>query len=119
MSIENLKEYARRCAAEPELRDSARALGASDIGSHIEHAANLGLDWTEDDMVAFRKEVLDAEGDFDSLSEEELEQIAGGAALVGIAIAAAVAAATGAVVAGGVAGTTAGGVSSAAGHGGW
>ncbi len=119
MSVENLKEYARRCAAEPELRDSAKALGASDIGGHIQHAADLGLDWTEDDMIAFRKEVLDAEGDFDSLTEEELEQIAGGAALVGIAIAVAVAATTGAVVGGLAAGATAGGVTSTTGSNPW
>ena len=76
MSVENLKEYARRCATEPELCAVARELGASDIEGHIRHAAGLGLDWTMNDMVAFRKEVIDAEHGFDGLTEEEMEQIA-------------------------------------------
>ena len=79
MSLENLKEYARRCATEPELRAVARELGASDLEGHIRQAAGLGLDWTMDDMNAFRKEVFDAEDGFDGLTDEELEEIAGGA----------------------------------------
>ena len=82
MSVENLKEYSRRCAEEPELRARAKALGISDVEGHIQEAGSLGLHWTMDDMVALRKELVDAEGEFEDLSEDELEQIAGGAVTV-------------------------------------
>ena len=120
MSIENLKEYARRCATEPELRAKAKALGMGDAEGHMREAAALGLDWTVDDMIAFRKEVLD-DGSLGELSEEDLEQIAGGAvtataALAGMAVAAAVG---GAVVGGVAVGAAVGGGVVAAGQGGW
>ncbi len=116
MSIENLKEYARRCAAEPELRAKAKEIGMSDIDEHMRHAESLGLDWTSDDMIAFRRETIDAEGDLEDLNEEELEQVAGGAVTATAAVAASVA--TVALAgAGAVAGAT--GSASAAGDGGW
>ena len=118
MSLENLKEYARRCASEPELRARAKDIGVSDIEEHMRHAGSLGLDWTMDDMLAFRKEVVDAEGDQD-LSEEELEKVAGGVvtatgAIVGLAVGVGVGVAIGAGVGG-----VAAGVGAAAGKGGW
>ncbi|MCY4431908.1 MAG: hypothetical protein OXC11_16165 [Rhodospirillales bacterium] len=91
MSLEHLKEYARRCAMEPELRAEAKALGLQDIDGHIRHAGNLGLDWTADDMVAFRKEVIDAGGELEDLSEEELERVAGGVVTTTAVVASAVA----------------------------
>ena len=121
MSIENLKEYARRCATEPELRARAKALGLSDIEGHIREAGSLGLDWTSDDLDAFRKEVIDAEGDLDDLSEEELEQVAGGivssTAALAVGVAVGVGVGAGVVVGGVVAGATAG--ASVAGNAGW
>ena len=91
MSVENLKEYARRCAAEPELKEKAMALGMADMEGHMRHAESLGLDWTMDDMAAFRKEVLDAHGDIEGLDEEDLEAVTGGAAsLTALAVAGAV-----------------------------
>ena len=111
MSVENLKEYARRCATEPELRARAKALGLEDAEGHMREAAALGLDWTMDDMVAFRKEVLDDENVASELSEEELERVAGGlvsATAALIAVAAGVSA--GVVVGGAAAGGTAAGV---------
>ena len=80
MSTENLKEYARRCATEPELLARAKEFGLTDMDKHMRYAESLGLDWTTGDLAAFRKEVIDAEGDFDDLSEEELEQVAAWAA---------------------------------------
>jgi predicted ribosomally synthesized peptide with nif11-like leader len=74
MSIENLKEYARRCAADPALREKAKALGASNVDGQIGHATVLGLPWTRADLDAFRKE-MEADGE---LTEEDLEQVAGG-----------------------------------------
>ena len=82
MSVENLKEYARRCATEPELKEKAMALGMSDMEGHMRHAESLGLDWTVDDMTAFRKEVLDSHGDIEGLDEEDLESVTGGAVTV-------------------------------------
>ncbi len=105
MSVENLKEYARRCAAEPELRAKAKEIGMSDMDEHMRHAESLGLGWTLDDMVAFRKEMIDDQGDLEDLSEEDLEQVAGG-----VVTATAVAVAGSVAVIGGVA---------AAGDGGW
>ena len=108
MSVENLKEYARRCAAEPNLRAKAKEIGLSDMDEHMRHAESLGLDWTRGDLADFRKEVIDAEGDLEDLSEQDLEQVAGGAVTATVALAVAVvgisagatAAAGGAVAAG-------------------
>ena len=121
MSVENLKEYARRCASEPELRARAKDIGVSDAEEHMRHAGSLGLDWTMDDMLAFRKEMVDAEGELEELSEEELEQIAGGmltisAVAIGVAVGAAVA---GGVVAGSATAAAVGGGVTAATGGGW
>ena len=99
MSVENLKEYARRCAAEPELRARARAIGTEDMEAHQRHAASLGLDWTMDDMLAFRKEVTGVQGESDMLTEEDLDQVAGGVAMVtGIVVGIVAGIAAGAVV---------------------
>lgn len=110
MSVENLKEYVRRCATEPELRAKARVLEG--LEPHIEHSESLGLEWTADDMTAFRKEVIDAEEDLADLTEEELEQVAGGIAAATVAAAVAVGAAVGTTVAAIGAGLAAGRVGS-------
>ncbi len=78
MSVENLKEYARRCTAEPELRAKAKEIGMSDMDEHMRHAESLGLAWTRGDLAAFRKEVIDDQGDLEDLSQEDLEQVAAG-----------------------------------------
>ncbi|MCY4431906.1 MAG: Nif11-like leader peptide family RiPP precursor [Rhodospirillales bacterium] len=119
MSLDNLKEYARRCATEPELRAQAKALGTSDIDGHIRHAGSLGLDWTAEDMVTFRKEVIDAGGELEELSEEELEQVAGGVVAVTIAAVVGASAAVATVVTGAAVGSTVAGSVTAAGTGGW
>lgn len=124
MSVENLKEYARRCATEPELRERAKAIGVrtmGDLEKHMEHASALGLEWNEHDMAAFRKEVVDADGDYEDLTEEELEQVAGGlvtavatvAMIVGFTVGAGVAVGAGAGAAAGA------GATAAASGGGW
>ena len=120
MSVENLKEYARRCATEPELRAMAKEFGMGDMDQHMRQARRLDLDWTRDDLVAFRKEAIDAEGDLDDLGEEELEQVAGGVitttGIVAVSVAVGIVAGVGAGV---VAGTAAGGTATASGDGGW
>jgi len=74
MSVENLKEYARRCATDPELRAKAKEIGATDLDGQIAHAASMGLNWSKEDMVAFQEEM---QGDGE-LSEEDLDKVAGG-----------------------------------------
>ena len=122
MSVENLKEYARRCANDSELRAKAKAIGLTDMDAHMRQSRSLDLDWTQSDMAAFRKEMIDAEGDLDDLSEGELEQIAGGvvSAVAAVVVGTAVAVGVGAgVAAGAAAGSAAGGTSAASGDGGW
>ncbi len=119
MSLANLKEYAMRCANEPELRDRAKAIGIADVDEHMRHAESLGLDWTIDDMIAFRKEVIDADDDFSYLTEDELEQVSGGVFSCTAAIAISVGVGVG-IAAGVGAGAAAGaGAATAAGDGGW
>ena len=113
MSLENLKEYALRCANEPELRETAKTIGMTDIDGQMRYAESLGLEWTMEDMAALRKEAIgDSEDGLEDLSEEELEQIAGGVVSVSAVVAGAVAAGLAAAAVVGVAGAgtaTAGG----------
>lgn len=122
MSLLDLKEYARRCGSDPELRENAKAIGIENIDEHIRVAAEMGLNWTWSDLKAFQKELSDAQESLEDLSEEELEQVAGGAfsaTLVGsLVVGAVVGAAVGGVAAGAAAGAAAG-TSAAAGGGGW
>lgn len=120
MSLDNLQEYARRCATDPDLRAAARAIGMTDMEEHMRHAGSLGLDWTRADLVAFRKEVIgdDEVDDLVDLTEEELERVAGGAVAASLAAAVMVSGVVGAGVAQ-VAATAAVGGATAAGRGGW
>ena len=68
MSLENLKEYALRCANEPELRETVKAIGMTDLEGQMRYAESLGLEWTMDDMAALRKEVTSSE---DGLEESQ------------------------------------------------
>ena len=91
----------------------------TDVEEHRRHAKSLGLDWTPDDLVAFRREVIDSEEDLMDLTEEELERVAGGIAATTVAVAVGVGAAVGAGVGAAVVGTAAGGAAAGAGGGGW
>ena len=120
MSVEHLKEYVRRCATEPELREKAKALGMADLEQHMAYAESLGLEWSADDMLAFRKEAIEADGGLEDLSEEDLVEVAGGGvsttAVVVLGVAAGAAAG---VVAGGAVGGGVGAGVAAAVSGGW
>ena len=112
MSVENLKEYARRCASEPELAAEAKAIGLEDLEGQMRYAGSLGLEWTEDDLAAFRRDVVGAEGELEDIGDEELSTVAGGimtvtAAIVAGAVAGGVAAGAVAATAGAVATTQA------------
>lgn len=119
MSLENLKEYARRCATDPELLAAVKTIGMTDIEEHMRHAGSMGLDWTRDDLVAFRKEVTDDDmDDLVDLTEEELERVAGGAVAASLVAAVVVGAAVGGGLGAVAVGGAVGGVT-AAGKGGW
>ena len=119
MSVENLKEYARRCAADPELRAVAKDIGLGDVDEHMRHAGSMGLDWDRGDLVEFRKELGDGE-DFEDLSEEELEQIAAGfATATALAVVGAAAGVAAGIAVGGIAAGVGVGAAAAAGRGGW
>lgn len=94
MSVEDLKEYARRCASDPDLRAKAKEIGATNLDAQIEHSASMGLNWTKEDMAVFQEE-LQADGE---LGEDDLEKVAGGVVTTTAAAAAAVVAAATAVV---------------------
>jgi len=124
MSIEHLKEYARRCATEPELLARAKTIGFADPEAHIEHGESLGLQFDMDDALAFHNEMVGADEEMAELGEEDLEKIAGGAVFVvsSSLVAAAAVAGVGAGVAvgvgvGGAAGAAAGAIASAGGSG--
>jgi predicted ribosomally synthesized peptide with nif11-like leader len=74
MSIENLVEYARKCVVDPELRAQAKEIGFFEIDEQIVHSKSLGLEWSKADMEEYKKNIS-ADGE---LSEEDLEQVAGG-----------------------------------------
>ena len=100
MSVENLKEYARRCATEPEMRQAAKDIGWEDIPAHRRRSESLGLEWDMRDMADFRNELTQEEG-FENLDEEDLDKIAGGvctvtAVIVGSAVVGSVVAGAGA-----------------------
>ena len=97
MSVENFKEYTERVAGDPELRKMAGEIGIRDVDAHIGVSKKLGLgDWSKEDMLNFVRETVDNDDlEFQDLSEEELEMIAGGFGSTTAASAAAAAAAAG------------------------
>ena len=121
MSVENLKEYALRCAREPDLRKAANEIGVENLDAHITLSKSLGLDWKREDMLAYTRDVVNSDDiELEDLSEDELEMIAGGiCTTTGVVVGGVLAGALGAgVVAAGVGGAAAGGAA-AAGDGGW
>jgi predicted ribosomally synthesized peptide with nif11-like leader len=106
MSVADLKEYGKRCAADPALAKKAKSIGLSNVKGQAEHAKTLGLNFNERDMEALAKEM----GSKGELNEKELSAVAGG---VVTGVAAAVVGAAAAVVA------TAAAVTSTTTAGGW
>ena len=74
MSVVDLKNYAKACAEDEALREKAKQIGIENVQQHIEHAKQLGYYWDENDLQEFSKQ-MQAEGE---LSEEDLENVAGG-----------------------------------------
>ena len=112
MSLENFKEYVRRCASDPEMRQAAKEFGTENLDEHINVSRGLGLEWDRNDLAAFRTELVGSD-ELEDLDQEELEAIAGGVCTItAVVVVAAVSGAAGAVAA-------ATGGAAAAGDGGW
>ena len=97
MSVENFKKFGQLCAEDPKIREKVKEIGVENIDGWIAYSKNeLGLEFTKEDMQTLANEV----GPVDEMSEEQLEQVAGGfvsataAAVVG-AVAGGVSAAAG------------------------
>ena len=107
MSVENFKKFGQLCAEDPAIREKVKAIGIENIDSWIAYSKDeLGLEFSKEDIETLAAEV----GPENELSEEQLEQVAGGfitatagAAVAGM-IALAGAAAGGAAALGAVAG---------------
>jgi lactobin A/cerein 7B family class IIb bacteriocin len=89
MSVADLKEYGRRAASDPVVRQRAKEIGLQNVKGQAEYAKTLGLNFTQEDMQALAKEV-EPQGE---LSESQLSSVAGGvvttvaAAVVGAGVA--------------------------------
>jgi predicted ribosomally synthesized peptide with nif11-like leader len=97
MSVENFKKFGQLCAEDEQVRERVKEIGIENIEGWMEYSKNeLGLEFDQEDMQTLAAEM----GSVDELSEDQLEQVAGGvvsstaAAVVG-AVAGGVAAAAG------------------------
>ncbi|MBL4701099.1 MAG: class IIb bacteriocin, lactobin A/cerein 7B family [Phycisphaeraceae bacterium] len=88
MSVEDLKAYGKLCTANKEVMAAAKEAGLDNIDGQIEVASKNGLTFTQADLDALSKEVGAGSSE---LSEDDLENVAGGfvtalaAAVVGAA----------------------------------
>ena len=78
MSVEHLKEYGEIIAENEEIKNRAKEIGF-DVEGQIAYGKELGFDFSMEDMQALAEEAGFSQ---DELNEEQLEQIAGGLALV-------------------------------------
>ena len=77
MSVENFKKFGQMCADNIEVRNKAKEIGEYNVEGLVAYSKELGLEFSVEDMQA----VVDEAGiTQDELSEEQLEQIAGGVA---------------------------------------
>lgn len=109
MSVEDLKKYGQLCVEQEDIRTKAKAIGLENVDGHIAYAKELGLTFTQEDMVALAQEAGIEKSE--ELSEADLEKVAGGvvtttAAVVGVCV-------VGGLAAAGAAALTVGGLSAA------
>jgi predicted ribosomally synthesized peptide with nif11-like leader len=85
MSVEHLKAYGKLIAENEEIKNKAKEIGF-DVEGQIAYGKELGFDFSMEDMQALAEEAGVSE---DELSEEQLEQIAGGilSAVLGLTLA--------------------------------
>jgi predicted ribosomally synthesized peptide with nif11-like leader len=100
MSVEDLKKFGQMCNEKEEVRTKAKAIGIDNIDAQIAYAKELGLHFTQEDLVALAKESGLAKSD--ELSEEDLEKVAGGVVTVTVGAVLGLAAACAVAVAGAV-----------------
>ncbi len=96
MSVEDFKKYGQMIAEDEKVRAKAKEIGINNVPAQMAYAKTLGLEFTADDVKVLVKEsgLMDKE-----LSEEQLEQVAGGA-ITSTAVVGAVIGCVGAGVAG-------------------
>jgi lactobin A/cerein 7B family class IIb bacteriocin len=98
MSLTDLKKYGQMCQEDLAVRQHAKEIGMVNLEGQMAYARELGLHFGKDDVQTLADEAGITKGE---LSEEQLEQIAGGCAtltLIGLGMVA------GAVVGASVAG---------------
>ena len=100
MSVADLKQYGQMIAEQDEVRQHAKEIGIEHLDEQMAYAKELGLEFNLDDMQVLAEEAGMTE---DELSEEQLEQIAGGAVTTSAAVL------VGVLVGGGLIGVIAGG----------
>lgn len=83
MSVADFKKYGQMIAENKDVREKAKAIGMNDITGQIAYAKDLGLEFTVSDMQEMAKESGISK---DELSEEQLEQVAGGIATTTLAV---------------------------------
>ena len=92
MSVENLKKFGMLCAENEAVRKRAREIGLNDLEGLMAYGREMELEFSSEDLTALAK---DAGVSRQELSEEQLEQVAGGfvtltalaVALVGVGVA--------------------------------
>jgi predicted ribosomally synthesized peptide with nif11-like leader len=105
MSIEDFKKFGQMCADDETVRAKAKDIGMEDIDGLIAYGKTLGLEFTLADLRQLAEEAGLME---EELSEEQLEQVAGGVFSATVAVVAGVVSAGAAVAGVGVAAATAG-----------
>ena len=74
MSVESLKKFSGIVAADVEMTKKVKEIGLEDVAGLCEYAQSQGHDVTPDDFTKLAAEV----GGSDELSDDELDQVAGG-----------------------------------------
>lgn len=83
MSVADFKKYGQMIEEDQNVRKRAKEIGMNDLDGQIAYAKGLGLEFTVDDMKALADEVG---ASADELSDEQLEQVAGGAVSITAAL---------------------------------
>ena len=108
MSVENFKKFGQFCADDEKIRERVKQIGIENVDGWIAYSKNeLGLEFDKRDIQTLADEIRPT----NELSDEELEQVAGGVVTATMAIVGAVG---GAIVAAGAVGIVGGGIAGAA-----
>jgi predicted ribosomally synthesized peptide with nif11-like leader len=77
MSVQNVKDFFAKVKSDPALTQKAKEIGAGNYKATEAFAASLGYTFTDEDMLAYYKEILPSSSELD---ESELSGVAGGTA---------------------------------------